>query len=161
MRRKSFLGIGLLAFAIVAGLGLEVAAWAQVVTVGPVQGSTKAQVVQALKSAHKLLAAANRDYNGHRAQAAQHVQGALKALGYHPKKARPAASPNLAIAAAPRPAVSGKPAVHEVQSTSDAQLRQAQQILAGALTTMSAGHPKAAAKINAAIAEINVALSIR
>jgi hypothetical protein len=117
--------------------------------------------VRALKSAHALLAVANRDYDGHRARAAQHVQNALKDLGYHHKKARLVVTPNPVIAAATRAAHSGQPAVHEVQSISDAQLRQAQQILAGALTTMSAGHPKAAVKINAAIAEINVALSIR
>jgi hypothetical protein len=51
--------------------------------------------------------------------------------------------------------------VHEAQTTSDAQMRQVQQLLQGSLTQMTARHPQAAANIKAAIAEIDKALAVR
>ena len=51
--------------------------------------------------------------------------------------------------------------MHEPQATSDAQLREAQQLLQGALTQLNGKHPKATANVKAAIAEINMALAIK
>jgi hypothetical protein len=116
----------------------------------------KAELVKELRAAHKLLAEADRDYKGHRAQAAKEVHKAIKELGgeHHPKKAE-AAAPGA------KPPRVKQPAIHEPQATSDAQLRQAQAILEGVQAELNAHHPKAAANVTAAIAEIKTALSIK
>ena len=77
------------------------------------------------------------------------IHMALKALG-----AAPAASN------APKVAHPNRSPVHEPQTTSDHQLRQAQQILQGIPAQLNAGHA-AITHVNAAIAQINTALSIR
>jgi hypothetical protein len=58
-------------------------------------------------------------------------------------------------------AATGGKAEREAQAKSDAQLRQAQQVLQQALMYINARHPKAAANVQAAIGEINTALSIK
>ena len=80
MRCKSILEAGLSLFVtlvVVGSSGLAQTAAAP---------TANAQLVQALKTAHKLLATADRDYDGHRALAAQEVRKAMAALGYHRRK---------------------------------------------------------------------------
>ncbi len=109
-------------------------------------------VVAALRSAHKLLVTANRDYGGHRAKAAKEVHHALKALGYRTGAGGVSVStPNVVTPSVSTP----KGKVHEAQPTSDAQLLQAQQILQGVVGQVNTGH------IARAIHEINKALAIR
>ena len=104
MRRTSFHRIGFSLFVVL--VAVESAALAQTVATRRQRGTypqqtvsvvllqaattstAKSQLVQALASARTLLATANRDYDGHRALAAQEVRKAMAALGYRPKKAR-------------------------------------------------------------------------
>lgn len=107
-----------------------------------------AAMIEDLKKAHHLLVEAKHDYQGHRAKAAEEVHKVLKELGHHPK--------------ATARAKSGKGSrTREDQSVSDGQLREAQKFLAQSLGLLHKHHPKAHANIQAAIGEINVALSIR
>ncbi len=52
--------------------------------------SAHAQIVQALRSAHKLLAEANHDYQGHRVLAMHRIHMALKELGWAGCSSQPA-----------------------------------------------------------------------
>ncbi len=114
------------------------------------------QVISALQSAQTLLVAADHDYAGHRALAAKEVHKALAELGH--KKGQAAVAPKTAAAATK----TGRTAAHEPQATSDAQLRQALQILQGVVPHInSTRHPKAATNVQAAIVQINTALSIK
>ena len=168
MHQKSF-GILLSIFAALFGFGLVSTVVAQTVTPPVVKGSGKnlahATIMGELRTAHKLLAEADRDYDGHRAKAAEEVHNALKELGYHhhhhPKTVQPGAATPEGTVATTKVAPVRAAATHEPQANSDTQLRQAQQVLQGVLTQLNSSHHKAAAKVNAAIAEINTALSIK
>ena len=160
MRRKLFSGTGLSIVAFLTGLVLASTATAQTVT-PPVREPANAAVIKTLISAHKLLAEANHDYDGHRAKAAQEVHEAVMALGHHRHpKAQPGTTPNNGAGVPPKGGNGGQQKTHEPQSVSDGQLQQAQQLLQAALTQLG-NHPKAAASVKAAIAEINLALSIK
>lgn len=153
MRCTQVCGIGVLA--LLVGLALESVSPGQ--TVVPQPGAKKwekAELVAQLRSAHKLLAEADRDYDGHRARAAEAVHKAIRELvgNHHPKK--PATGTAAAVAKKP-------PAIHEPQAASDAQLRQAQGILQGVQGELSAHHPKAADHVGLAIGELNTALKIK
>lgn len=169
MCRGLFCGLGLSAFFILASLGWESDALARQRTRGAAKAAkalSTAEIVNALKTAHQLLVAADHDYNGHRALAAKEVHKALVEMGHHkyPPTAQPGAAVNTTAggAAAKKAAhASGQGAGHEAQAASDAQLRQAQQLLQGALSHINARHPKAAANLQAAIDEINTALTIK
>jgi hypothetical protein len=100
------------------------------------------------------LATANRDYDGHRALAAQEVRKAMAALGYRFKKSQAGSTGNPVAAA-------GQAAIRKSQANSDAQLSQARQILQGALVQTNVSRPKASAHLKAAIVHINAALSIK
>ncbi len=114
-------------------------------------------VISALQSAQTLLVAADHDYSGHRALAAKEVHKALAELGH--KKGQAGITPKTANAAATQ---TGRTAAHEPQATSDAQLRQALQILQSVVPHInSTRHPKAATNVQAAIGQINTALSIK
>jgi hypothetical protein len=170
VRRTSFRNIGLSLFVVL--VAVESAALAQTVptrrhhytypqqTTSVVLAPTTAtstgnsQLVQALKSAQRLLATANRNYDGHRASAAQEVRKAMAALGYRPKKAQAGSTLNPG-------AVAGQAAIRKSQANSDAQLSQARQILQGALMQTNASRPKASTHLKAAIVHINAALSIK
>ncbi len=141
--------VSLIAFG--AALGLASPALAQAAK-GAKQAA-HSELIKELRSAHKLLAEADRDYDGHRAKAAEEVHKALKDLGYEHKKG--------AKTAAKKAANAKEPPVHEPQATSDAQLRQALDILKAALPRLEGKHPKAAANVTAAIAEIKTALAIK
>jgi hypothetical protein len=169
MCRTSFHKIGLSLFVVL--VAVESAALAQTTTVptrrkhpqqtasvvlAPTAATPTAnsQLVQALKSARTLLATANRNYDGHRASAAQEVRMAMAALGYRPKKAQAGSTVNPGTAA-------GQAAIRKTQTNSDAQLSQARQILQGALVQTNASRPKASVHLKAAIVHINTALSVK
>jgi hypothetical protein len=120
------------------------------------------QVINALQSAQTLLVAADHDYAGHRALAAKEVHKALAELGH--KKGQTGVPPKTATAAtaATKTTHAGRTADHEAQATSDAQLRQALQILQGVVPHInSTRHPQAATNVQAAIGQINTALAIK
>jgi len=144
MRLNWTFGIGVLT--LLFGFAVGSTTSAQVVP------TTKAELIQELRSAHKLLAEADRDYDGHRAKAAAEVHKAIKELeGKHAgKKPHPGSTAKVKPAKAP--------AVHEPQATSDSQLQQAQAILQGVQTE---NYPKVTANVTAAITEINTALKIK
>jgi hypothetical protein len=122
--------------------------------------SANSQLVQALASARTLLATANRDYEGHRASAAQEVRKAMAALGYHRKTTQAGSTVNAGVAANPG-AAAGQGAIRKTQANSDAQLGQARQILQGVLSQTNASRPKASAHLKTAILHINTALSLK
>ena len=111
-----------------------------------------AAMIEDLKKAHHLLAEADHDYDGHRAKAAEEVHKALKELGHHHKPAAGTAKSSPGT---------GSTGSKEDQAASDAQLREAHELLVKAETFLTKHHPKAHANIQAAIGEINVALSIK
>ena len=96
-----------------------------------------ASPVTLLDDAYATLAQAKHDYKGHRVAAMKQIE---LALGEKDAK------------------VSGKGAVRESQSTSDAQLRAAQALLKEAVPQLSG---KALKHVNAAISQITTALSIK
>jgi len=134
--------------AVLMGLAWDTSASTQ--AANPAKQAAKAQIITTLRSARRLLATADRDYNGHRAKAAHEVTRALRELGFHPRHAQRGS-----------PTRTGQAKMHEPQAASDAQLQQAQQLLQGALAQLSGTHPKATANVQAAIREIGVALSIK
>ena len=96
-----------------------------------------ASPIDALDDAFATLAQANHDYKGHRAKAMKQIELAVRELGGK---------------------ISGKGRGHEPQGASDAQLRAAQALLQQAAAGLS---KKPLKHVNAAIAQINVALSIK
>jgi hypothetical protein len=160
MRRKLFCGTGWSILALLAGLAQVSTAMAQT-TNAAVKESARAELIQTLRSAHKLLVTADHDYDGHRAKAAEEVHKALKELGYHHKKAQPGSPTANGAAVPPKAAHTGEPKMHQPQATSDAQLQQAQQLLQGVLTQLTGKHPKANVNVKTAIAEINTALAVK
>ena len=156
MRRNTSCIIGLLILMFFAGVAS--AALAQAI---PAKGTANAELIETLRSAHRLLVSADYDYEGHRAKAAKEVRNTLEELGRHHKKAKPGLTPNKGAVVPPKAAHVSQEKVHEPQATSDAQLREAQQLLQGALTQLNVKHPNATANVKAAIAEINMALAIK
>jgi hypothetical protein len=118
-----------------------------------------AQVVAELHKVVQLLNEANHDYQGHRAEAVHYVHKAIHALHPHRKAVRPGTTPT------PKPPTVKQPAPKEDQAKSDAQLKAAIQALQTVQTQLSsstaAHHKKAAADLQAAIAELNTALAIK
>jgi hypothetical protein len=102
--------------------------------------------IKELHRAHHLLVEADHDYGGHRAKAAEEVHKALKELGH--------AKPH--VPGTGKPKSGGEP-----QPISDAQLKEAQQLLREALPHLHKGHPRAHANVEAAIAQITAALEYR
>ncbi len=120
--------------------------------------------MQSLQAAHKLLSEADHDYQGHRHLAAEEVHQAMEELGHQHHKSGIVAGSTATGVLVARPknaAHSAHGKVHESQAESDSQLQQAQQVLEAALQRLGASHAKAAANVRAAIAQINVALSVR
>ena len=132
--------------------GLLIAAlFAACASTAAAQSPAHAELIKTLRHAHRLLIEADHDYNGHRVAAAQEVRKALKELGYTHKKGQPGAA-----------AGKGKAKMHEPQANSDAQVREALQLLQGAVAHINGNkHPKATAHVAAAIKEINTALAIK
>jgi hypothetical protein len=90
-----------------------------------------------LDDAYATLAQADHDYKGHRVKAMKQIELAIQELGGK---------------------ISGKGRGHESQGTSDAQLRAAQGLLQQAAGGLS---QKALKHVNAAVEQINIALSIK
>jgi hypothetical protein len=91
-----------------------------------------------LRQAYELLSAADHDYQGHRVRAMKQIEVAAQHLGVM---------------------LRGDGKGHIAQATSDAQLRGAQALLVQASSGLKAGQGLAHVKL--AIAQLNVALSIR
>ena len=93
--------------------------------------------ITTLDDAYATLAQADHDYKGHRVKAMKQIELAVHELGGK---------------------ISGKGRGHEPQGTSDGQLRAAQSLLQQATGGLS---KKALKHVNAAIVQINIALSIK
>lgn len=129
---------------------------------------TQGGLIGDLRSAHRLLAEANHDYEGHRAQAAKEVHQAIKELkGEHHGKKGDHSKPcdhakQCKHPSSDKESKHGKEAaVHEPQAISDAQLRQAESLLQKVQAELNTRSPKAATKVKEAIAQIETALKIR
>ena len=123
----------------------------------PANAANTNAVLATLHHAHSLLAAANHDYDGHRAKAAESISHAMHELGWHHHQGHSTA---LALAHNIAFGFGGAAKVHEPQAQSDAQLKQAGQLLVGLQGHVPNTH-KAAAHVQHAINEINIALKIR
>lgn len=128
--------------------------------------NARLQQAEALVQAYTLLVTANHDYAGHRAAAAHSVHQALKAL--HAGIAKHGGTTQqttinqqiAAITAADKRA--GQTTMtKERQPASDAQLAQAQQILAQVQQGMSGKQPRLLALVTKAVQEIQTALQTR
>jgi hypothetical protein len=134
-----------------------------------------ANMVAALHQAHKLLATADHDYKGHRAKAEADIGHAIRELTAHHNGGQHGAvggankgAGGQGAAAAVKKAQAGNggqaagngnaPRIPQAQS--DAQLKQALQLLTGIHGQLPGGH-KAAAHVHAAINELNTALQVR
>ena len=122
----------------------------------------------ALQQAHTLLAGANHDYDGYRAKAEHHITQAMHELGHQHgatgagtthKGGTAPANQGAAAPANKGAAVQGN-ANKEPQAQSDAQLKQALQLLSGLQGHLPNTH-KAAAHVQSAITELNTALKIK
>jgi hypothetical protein len=112
-------------------------------------------VAKELHAAKALLEHADHDYDGYRAKAVHHITEALHELHGHQHNGKagqhgqsPKAGQNKGGAAKLR----------EPQGNSDAQLREAAQLLATAEGKLGSSHPKAHAEVQAAINDIAMAL---
>jgi hypothetical protein len=163
MSRNLLFALGLSVSFVLAGLMFESPAVARQVNKRAAKALATTEVVSALKTAHQLLTVADHDYDGHRALAAREVHQALKELGHRQGNAQAGAlgTANPSATGANKAALTGQTKGNESQASSDAQLRQAQQLLQGALPYISPRHPKAAGNVKAAIGQINTALAIK
>ncbi len=118
-------------------------------------GNANAAAITAPHQAHTLLAGANHDYDGHRAKVAELVTHALHELSGHKHPAGAMANKGAAGAMANKGNANAEP-----QAQSDAQLRQAIQVLSGLQGQLPNTH-NAATHVPSAIAELNTALKIR
>ena len=105
-----------------------------------------------LREALTSLAQADHDYQGHRAEAMKQIHLAIEELTGKAGVRRQAAIQ------ARHPAIRTAAKLHEPQATSDAQLRAAEGLLQQASTGLS-GLPLE--HVSAAIAQLNIALTIR
>ena len=160
MSRNSLIAVGTLG---VAALAVQSISRAQPAQQNQVAGKgQRTEIVTQLRAAHKLLVEADHDYSGHRARAAEEVHKAIHELtGPHqPKPSGSGGAPKGAVTAN-KPSKGSERSDKEPQANSDAQLQQAQSILQSALGEVNARNPKAAANVQAAIAEITTALSLK
>jgi len=160
MIRNTSVAFGVLGFAVLLG-HLAIAGVPPPINAGGVTGQIAA-IVDQLRAAHKLLNAADRDYSGHRARAAEEVHKAIRELTGR-KHGTPMAAgiPPTRTVSAIKPSKGAKGSAREPQASSDSQLRQAQTILQGVQSELNSRHHKAAGNLKTAIAEINTALSLK
>ena len=167
MCRNLFSGLGLSITFVLAGLMFDSPAVARQakrqVNKGAAKAIATAEVVNAWKSAHQLLVVADHDYDGHRALAAREVHKALMELGHKQSDAVTGAvgAANPSAAGQKKASLTSQAKGNESQANSDAQLRQAQQLLQGVLPQFGTRHSKAASNVKAAIGQINAALAIK
>lgn len=139
--RKRIIRWGLGAAALLAVAGWNYSASASPVVTQPLAVGEKTTQVQQLQQAYHILEVADHDYKGHRKKAMTHIERACKELGVKPH---------------------GDGKGKEPQGTSDAQLREAQDMLQQARATASANNLKQVVKhIDNALDEINTALKIK
>src|SRR5205814_4729457 len=96
----------------------------------PASAANTHAVLANLHQAHGLLVAANHDYDGHRAKAAEAVKQAIHELGgqhHQSHSVTYGAAHHIALGIGA--GIGGNAKVHEPQAISDAQLRQAGQML--------------------------------
>ena len=136
-------------------------------SVPPLTEQIKFEEAAMLRNAFLMLAAANHDYNGHRAKAMHAAKTAFKILDgsvmKHGTAQQKAATTkeNAAILNAEQ-AVKNTPTLHERQPASDTQLRKAAEKLAEVRPTVVTYQQKEILKhVDAAIKEIKTALTIR
>ena len=166
MRRRVLSLIGCSLIICLAGTGPQSAVLAVVPGAIVPTTSPHHQIMQSLKAAHRLLSEADHDYQGHRHLAAEEVHQAIEELAHHHHKTgivktgivAGSTATGVLVAKPKNAAHSPQGKVHESQAESDSQLQQA---LEAALQRLGASHAKAAANVHAAIAQINIALSVR
>jgi hypothetical protein len=117
-----------------------------------------ALVAKELHVAKKLVGHGDHDYQGHRAKAEHLITEAIHEL--HPQHKKGSKTTGGAGAAGQGKGKGKGQKLKEPQVASDAQLKMALGILTKALGQVS-HHPKAAAHIQGAIAELNMALKIK
>ena len=131
------------------------------------------KVAAELHAAKALLEKANHDYHGHRAKAVHEITHAIHLLehGKHPAKTTSSTAGEQSTAqtkpksAGPKKSkAKNHKGKHKPQSASDAQLKQAIDMLQAAHKNMSTGkqkhHDKAAELIQKAIHELHAALKV-
>ena len=121
---------------------------------------TSTAALAALQQAHALLAGANHDYDGYRAKAERHITQAMHELGHQHGTTGAGAAHKGGAAPANKGAVVQGNANKEPQAQSDAQLKQALQLLSGLQGHIPNTH-KAATHVQSAITELNTALKIK
>ncbi len=114
-------------------------------------GATSATVT-ALHQAKTLLDTAIHDYDGHRGKAVSELHHAIHELTPHTQHKAAGAAKGNAAKGTKETTTPG-----ETQAQSDAQLKQALQLLSG----LEVSNAKAATHIKTAIGELNVALKIK
>lgn len=105
----------------------------------PVRAADKAEELGRLQQAYDLLKMADKDYHGHRAKAMKAVESACHDLGG---------------------GAEGRRAGREAQSTSDGQMRAAQDILES-VNGMASDQHKVSDHISKALDEIHTALEMK
>jgi len=137
--------------------------------------TSNANLLGELKEVGQLLAKANHDYQGHRAEALKQVKMAAHALHPHHRtkaNANTGTGTSNSLQPAPTKTLVGQPgqakqnAQAEPQTVSDSQLKQAHDKLNGIAGQMggqsgNVRHTKALQHIQAAIKELETALAIR
>ena len=127
----------------------------------------KLKEANVLREAYVALAAANHDYDGHRAKAMNQLQAAVKVLDEAVAKngsaaAKAASAYENAVAAQAKRAAKATAPVHEDQRLSDAQLRKAAQMLADVRPSMNqVNQPVVLGHVDNAIKQLGIALKIR
>jgi hypothetical protein len=116
-----------------------------------------------LHTAKKLLETAIHDYDGHRAKAVHELHEAIKVLEEHHKAHTTVTGQPTAPSVKPAQAqVVPQPEITQAQS--DAQLRQAANLIQGVQSVLSPSSPhhiKAAVHLNDAVKELGIAVSIK
>jgi hypothetical protein len=138
---------GLLLGTLMAAGGARAQAKAPAAAVARAQAAALAPVIRELRATKVLLERADHDYKGHRAAAVKDIAVALRALGAHRHQGKKPAGNN------------------EPQKLSDDQLRQA-VVRLGVVQSQLANLPgpgaaKAAVALQAAVKELETALTIR
>src|SRR5262245_27704720 len=127
----------------------------------------KGKESEALKEAYILMAAANHDYNGHRAKSMNALGKAFEALDMYVVKNgtvldRIKTIRDDQVAAAARFLEKGDTAVHEPQFYSDLQLRQAAVLMEEVKVVMAANkQTKGMHHVDEALKEVGIALKTR
>jgi hypothetical protein len=141
----------------------------------PWRAAAEAAEVAALRSAFNLLLTANHNYDGHRVKAMQQIAQACRRMDVdivppevrarwesRRNATRPATEPATKSATKPTTRAGGKRGEPKPQNVSDAQLRQAKDIVQQVRKAIPAGkQPRISELLGKASEEIDTALSIK